>query len=129
MKKFENFCRALKNLQVIETYEEPYDLVTEVGLVGLFEICFEQSWKCMKETLLFHGYDESQTGLPRMILKLAFQAGMINDETGWLKALNARNEVPHTYNEEIALAILRQTKEEFLGLFQDLKAEIEKNWN
>ena len=39
MKKYENFCAALKNLEDIHRYQEPYDNVTTTGLVGLYEIC------------------------------------------------------------------------------------------
>lgn len=41
MKKFDNFCMALKNLADIYSYEEPYSNVIITGLVGLYEICFE----------------------------------------------------------------------------------------
>ena len=50
MRKYENFCAALNNMKDIYAYEEPYDSVILTGLVGLFEICFEQAWKMMKET-------------------------------------------------------------------------------
>lgn len=43
MKKYENFCSALTNMGEIFRYEEPYDTVVLTGLVGLYEICFEQS--------------------------------------------------------------------------------------
>ena len=36
-------------IQEIYNYMEPYDNVVLTGLVGLYEICFEQSWKMMKE--------------------------------------------------------------------------------
>ena len=49
MKKFDNFVRALENLKQCKNYTAPYDVVTETGLVDLFSICFEQSWKAMKE--------------------------------------------------------------------------------
>lgn len=51
MRKYENFCNALSNMKDIYNYEEPYDNVVITGLVGLYEICFEQSWKMMKEIL------------------------------------------------------------------------------
>ena len=51
MRKFENFCKALENLKDIFNYEEPYGNVEMTGMVGLFEICFEQAWKAMKEIL------------------------------------------------------------------------------
>lgn len=50
------------------------------GLVGLYEICFEQSWNAMKEILTLNGVAQSQTGSPRQILKSAYQTGMIKDE-------------------------------------------------
>ncbi|MCQ2513983.1 MAG: nucleotidyltransferase substrate binding protein [Ruminococcus sp.] len=124
MKKFDNYYKALDNLKQIENYTEPYDTVTETGLVALFEICFEQSWKAMKEVLEYHGYDDSKTGSPRMIIKLAFSAGMIKDEETWLSALSSRNDVPHSYNEEIALGIIRRTSELFFKIFTDLKSAI-----
>jgi hypothetical protein len=49
MKKFENFQRALKNLKQIRQYEEPYEMIVLTGQVALYELCFEQSWKTMKE--------------------------------------------------------------------------------
>ena len=49
MKKYENFCSSLENMKEIYNYTEPYDNVVLTGLVGLYEICFEQSWKMMKE--------------------------------------------------------------------------------
>ena len=51
MKKYENFCNAYRNLKDIYSYEEPYNNVELTGLVGLYEICFEQAWKMMKEKL------------------------------------------------------------------------------
>lgn len=34
-----------------DCYDEPYSNVVMTGLVGLYEICFEQAWKMMKEKL------------------------------------------------------------------------------
>ena len=128
MKKFENFCAALNNLKEIYTYEEPYNTVVLTGLVGLYEICFEQSWKAVKEILFLNGFAESQTGSPRQILKSAYQAGMIQNEGLWLEALNSRNNVAHAYNQAIALDIIRNTKDKYYQMFCELHDEITKNW-
>ena len=128
MKKYENFCRAYRNLAEAIEIEPPYDTVTLTGIVGLFEITFEQSWKMMKEILEFDGYAQSSTGSPRTIIKTAYQAGMIDDEETWLKALAARNNVSHSYNEDIALSIVRESREQYTDMFGRLKAEIENNW-
>lgn len=128
MKKFENYCHALDNLKDIYKYEEPYENVIITGLVGLYEICFEQSWKAMKEILELNGVSESQTGSPRQILKAAYQAGMITDEDIWLEALQSRNNASHAYNPIIANDIVRKTKTGYCKMFEDLKQEIEKKW-
>ena len=61
-----------------------------------------------------HGYGEGQTGSPKQILKLAYSAGMIQDEEKWLAMLVSRNDVTRSYNEEIALALVRRVKEEYI---------------
>ena len=113
MKKYENFCSSLGNMKDIYNYEEPYDNVVLTGLVGLYEITFEQSWKMMKEILQNHGYEEGATGSPKIILKTAYKAGMIKDEELWLRALQARNNVTHSYNQKIALGIVRMQKRNY----------------
>ncbi len=126
MKKLENFSKALENLRMCRNYCAPYDVVTETGLVNLFCICFEQSWKAMKEVLENQGYHK--TGSPKMIIKTAFYAGMKQDEAGWLELLEQRNEAAHTYNDETAPAMIERTKETYLGLFETLENELRENW-
>lgn len=128
MKKFENFKNCLKNLKDIYDYEEPYGNVELTGLVGLFEVCFEQSWKAMKEILQNNGYSEGKTGSPKQVLKTAFQANMIDEEELWLDALVSRNNVAHAYNQDIAIGIVKRTKEDYYSLFQKLEKEIEEHW-
>lgn len=128
MKKYENFCASLVNMKEIYNYKEPYDNVVLTGLVGLYEICFEQSWKMMKEILEQHGFAEGATGSPKIILKTAYKAGMIKDEDLWLRALQARNNVTHSYNQKIALGIVAEAKADYYDMFIKLKMEVESNW-
>ncbi len=128
MRKYDNFCFALRNMEKIYDYKEPYDTVTLTGLVGLYEICFEQSWKMMKEILENHGFEEGATGSPKLILKTAYKAGMIEDAELWLQALQERNNVSHSYNEKVALEIVRLAKEKFYQMFCEMKKEIEDHW-
>lgn len=128
MRKYENFCKAYDNLKVSVNIQPPFDIVTLTGLVGLFEITFEQAWKMMKELLEYHGYAQSDTGSPRIIIKTAYSAGMIDDEQAWLKALSARNNVSQSYNEETALSIVTQTRELYIDMFEKLNTAVERNW-
>lgn len=128
MKKYENFCNALQNLKDIYNYEEPLGNVELTGMVGLFEVCFEQSWKAMKELLENSGYDSAQTGSPRHIIKTAYQAAMIDDEELWLAALVSRNNVAHAYNKDVALDIIYAAKSNYYEMFCKLKKNLESNW-
>lgn len=128
MKKYENFCAALENMKEIYKYNPPYDNVVLTGLVGLYEICFEQSWKMMKEILERHGFEEGATGSPKIILKTAYKANMIQDEKLWISALQERNNVANSYNKSIALDIVTKAKNEFYEMFCGLKREVETRW-
>ena len=128
MKKYENFVAAFENLKDIYDYSEPYGNVELTGLVGLFEVCFEQSWKAMKEILEANGFSEGRTGSPKQILKTAYSAGMIEDEDMWLDALVSRNNVAHAYNKDIALEIVRNTKDTYFKLFETLVVNLKENW-
>ena len=107
----------MKNLKDIYSYEEPYGNVEIAGMVGLYEICFEQAWKAMKEILENQGYAEGATGSPRTILKTAYKAGMIDDEEMWLDALVSGNNVAHAYNAAIAMISLIRRKIDIMICF------------
>lgn len=94
----------------------------------MFEVCFEQSWKAMKEILENNGYDSARTGSPRHIIKTAYQAGMIEDEEAWLAALLSRNNVAHAYNKDVALDIIHATKDIYYSMFVRLKDRMDENW-
>lgn len=128
MKKYENFVCSLQNLKDIYQYEPPYGNVEMTGMVGLFEVCFEQAWKAMKEILENNGFAEGKTGSPKMILKTAYQAGMIQNEEIWLEALVSRNNVTHSYNKIIAMDIIERTKKDYYNMFRELKSELEEKW-
>ena len=128
MKKFDNFCKALDNLEDIYKYEEPYDNVVLTGLVALYEICFEQSWKAVKKVLSENGIEEAATGSPRSIIKLAYSVNLIKDQEVWLEALVSRNNVAHAYNQAIAMDIVKKTKERYVVMFREPRSEIKENW-
>ena len=117
MKKYENFCAALANMKEIYNYEEPFDNVILTGLVGLYEICFEQAWKMMKEILEMHGFEEGATGSPKIILKTAYKAGMIKDEELWLRALQEETMWLIPITERLHLRLYRRQRKSFMTCF------------
>ena len=128
MKKYEYFCKALDNLAEGAKVEPPYSILELTGIVALFEICFEQSWKMMKEILESHSFYPDKIASPRTIIKLSYQYGMIDDEEAWLEIQKTRNLLAHTYSETDSLQTVEKIKASYLETFLKLKVEVETNW-
>ena len=128
MKKYEYFCKALNNLSENATIEPPYSALEITGFVGLFEICFEQSWKLMKELLENHSMYPDKIASPRTIIKISYQYGMIDDEETWLEIQKTRNLLAHTYSEEDSLQVMEKIKASYVAAFLKLKDEVDQNW-
>ena len=83
----------------------------------------------MKHTLSQHGFSEAQTGSPRKVVKCAYAAGMINDEEGWLDALESLGMVDDAFDDSVALSIISKTREKYISIFQELERELKENWS
>ena len=127
MKKFENFCKALANLEEGAKIEN-LSMVEEVGLIKLFEICFVQSWKVLKEILKMHGDRNSKSGSPRQIFKAAYSAGILPEEEVWIEILEDRNILSHVYDADKAQITIAKVREKYLPAFQKLKQILEEDW-
>ena len=82
----------------------------------------------MKEQLEASGYGEHKSSSPKSVIKLAYQARMVKDEEIWLAALQARNNVAHSYSEPVALSIIRDSQEKFIAMFEQLAKELWESW-
>lgn len=128
MVRFEIFCKTLDNLEEINRRHPPYDVVVTAGLCSLFTQCFEQSWRAMKEYLIQEGRAEADTGSPRQILKISHEAGLIQDESGWMKAMEERKLEIYTFDQEVADTMINDTRSLFLPLFRKLRIELERRY-
>jgi len=81
-----------------------------------FEFCFELAWKAIQERAREEGLDCQS---PKGCFKLAFKAGWMSDEQGWLAMLEDRNRTAHTYDEELAKAVFRRLPN-YLPLLSEL---------
>ena len=93
------------------------------GLIQCFEYTFELSWKTLKDYLEFEGYD---VNTPRETIKKAFQTGMIEDGNVWLDALEKRNIMSHTYNENITKQTEQLIKTKYYFIIQKLVTNFSK---
>ena len=128
MKKFENFCRALKNLEIGANLPEPLNIAEETGIIALFEICFEQTWKVLKEILEIQGLNPEKIVSPKKFFSLAYSAGILSEEEIWIDILQTRNILIHTYDSGKSLETILKIRAEYLPAFQKLKQNILKDW-
>lgn len=124
MKKYESFCKSLNNLVESAKIEPPYSVLELTGLVALFEICFEQSWKALREILLIHGVNKAATGSPREIIKAGYEFHFISDEIIWLDMLKRRNQT--IYDEKVAIELANLIFDKYLSAFVNLRDELDK---
>lgn len=114
--RFENFKRAYALLESVIDHDNLTD-VERAGLIKFFEMTFELAWKLLKDYLGAEGYDVKS---PRGAIKQAFQIGLIEDGQTWLIALEDRNLITHTYNEETAKKVERSIKKNYEPLMRSL---------
>ena len=100
MKKHDNFRDSLQALKKVKFHLAAEDEIYRMGIVGQFNLTFELAWKSLQATLQMHAVLGAQTGSPRDILRLGFQAGFLDDPNVWLLMLKKRNVSIHVYKEE-----------------------------
>ncbi len=101
--KLENFTNANKRLrEAVTAYKnETENKLYRDALIQRFEFTFELAWKTLAEVLRDNGI-VPEIIAPKTILKAAYSAGYIDDETNWVNILEDRNSMSHTYDEETA---------------------------
>lgn len=122
--RFENFEKSYKLLKKYSDYEIRTELEI-AGIIQLFEVCFELSWKVMKDYLEAEGYVVKS---PRETVKQAYQINLIENGHLWIEALSNRNLTAHTYDEELAKKMVEEILNiylpEFDSLYKKLKQEL-----
>jgi nucleotidyltransferase substrate binding protein (TIGR01987 family) len=96
--RFQNFEKAFLFFETT-VEKESYTPIEVGGLVQAFEFTFELGWKTIKDFLYEQGLN---TNFPRETIKEGFRTQIIEDGHVWLHMLEKRNELSHTYNEEVA---------------------------
>lgn len=120
--KFENYRNALCRLQEgIAKFDQANDLLRD-GLIQRFEFTFELAWKTLKA--IFD--DEGLVGLnsPKIVLREAFAARLIEKDEVWLLMLSDRNTTAHIYNEELASEICGRIITEYVHELTKLEVQI-----
>lgn len=122
--RFDNFQRAFLFLQMA-CKQNTFTHLEEAGVVQSFEFTFELAWKTLKDYLEQKGLNPR---FPRDVIKDGFRMEIIENGAAWIKMLDKRNELSHTYNEASARKAVQIIKDEYfpciLQLYNYLKKEL-----
>ena len=120
--RFSNYEKAFKELS--EAVDRGvYDKLSQAGLIQMFELTFELAWKTLKEKLESDGL---RVQSPRDALKIAFQNGYVQDGRLWMKALEDRNLLAHTYDEAKSNEARDLIRNEYFRILKDLYEALKK---
>lgn len=78
--------------------KELSDLARE-GMTRRFRHTFELAWKTMMDRMAYEG-TQLPSRTPLTVIRIAFQAGLIDDGQTWIDMLDHRNAMSHEYNEQ-----------------------------
>lgn len=119
--RFHVFGRALALLRHgLETLDErPVTELEREGLIQRFEYTWELGWNLIGDYLDFQGVI-LPTKTPRTVLKVAYERGIIANGPLWMKALDARNRMAHTYSFAAFEEVLTAVREQYFALLNDL---------
>ena len=123
--RFDNYKRAFALLrEAIETLEtrEMTQLEKE-GTIQRFEFTWELAWKVMKDYLESQGV-VFDTVTPSGVIKAAFAARFIEDGEVWMKTLDARNQMSHTYNIKTFEATINDIRSTYLPILDSLHMKL-----
>ncbi len=114
--RYSNFKKATSQLAEFIDKKELNKFEVQ-GLIKCFEYTFELAWKTMKDYLEQEGF---MVRSPRSSIKIGLQAQLISDGHSWIDALEKRNLMAHTYNEQWAKEAENLIREKYYQVIVDL---------
>lgn len=119
--RLNNFRKAISQLK--EFIEKPeLNKFEKQGLIQCFEYTFELAWKTMKDYLEDQGFDIKS---PRMAIQTGFQIQLLQDGHVWIDALEKRNLMAHTYDENLTNEAEKLIRTAYYGMLQELFTVLE----
>lgn len=119
--RFNNYNKATNQLtEFIE--KEDLNKFEVQGLIQCFEYTFELAWKTMKDYLEEEGFIVKS---PRNTIQTALQSELITDGHTWIDALEKRNLMAHTYDENNSKEAEKLIKSSYYKIIIELRSKLE----
>ena len=125
VQRLTNYCRALSQLEaaVALAKQRPLSALEQQGMIQTFEYTHELSWNVLRDYLKDQGtpqlYGSKDT------VRAAFSVGLIQEGETWMEMIRDRNHSSHTYNLEVATAIVSRVTSSYIHAFIELKNTFE----
>lgn len=118
--RYENFNKAVAQLtEFVE--KDKLNKFELQGLIQCFEYTFELAWKTAKDYLEVQGFDVKS---PRQTIQIAFQVELVKDGHVWMDALEKRNLMAHTYDENVAKEAEGLIREKYYPMLTALRNQL-----
>ena len=123
MTKLENLIKDLTKAN--ERLKEAIGLeptrIHKDATIQRFEFTFELAWKLARAALAHDGIDADT---PRLVIKEAYRAKLIQDGEAWIDMLEDRNRSSHIYDEKQAFKIYSKIKSSHFKILEDFEKTI-----
>ena len=120
-KLFDDFTQDVSSLG--EGLAQSVDALDMDGTIKRFELSYELAWKLIKAYL-------AETGIfcknPRDCFKSAKANGLLSSEIDWLRMIEDRNLLVHTYTMELSRQIFSKIKQKHYQLLLDFLTEMKR---
>ena len=124
--RFQNFEAAYRLLAeaLADGDSELSDLEKE-GVVQRFEYTYELAWKTLKDYLEASGLVIAPV-TPKQVIKEAFAAKLIADGVVWMRMLDHRNLLSHTYDRSVFDAAISAIEADYLPVIGELYTRLKE---
>ncbi len=119
--RFENFSRALSLLRDAVDLMQARELtqLEQEGVIQRFEYTWELAWKVLRD-YLEQGGVVLKTVTPASVIKAAVAARIVPQGEVWMRALDARNRMAHTYSLKAFEQIIADIRTHYLSALETL---------
>ena len=119
--RFDNYKRAFTLLReaIEDLGESDTSQLEKEGIIQRFEYTWELAWKTLKDYLNYEGIILDKY-TPRSTIRAAAEAKIISKADIWMEALDARNEMSHTYDFKKFEETIQKIQEKYLMVLDEL---------
>lgn len=125
--RFQNFGKTFNRLCVAigTVKKDPDNELLQCGLIQTYEFSIKLARKTLKDFLEEEGF---MVQSPKSAIRQAYQSTYIDNVDDWLQALNERDLTVHTYDDAVAVGVLKDINERYFfmleAFYKDFKARI-----